>query len=98
MIKTTDEDKHIINAIKTAASDYTLSWAKETKCEDDEVFCENNGVNTAYIASQLEIDINCTRRLLDKLAKRELIHKSKNNAGSYCKWWPVGFLAEIKAN
>jgi len=92
----TNEEHRLIDAVKSSATDYTISWALETECKDDQVFCENNGVVTSYIAEELSVNINVARRNLDKLAKRGLIHKSKNNGGSYCKWWPVGFLAEIK--
>lgn len=97
-MKLSTEDKVVIDAIKKSATEHTIDWAKETECEDDQVFCENNGVVTVYIAKELDVEINSARRILDKLAKRRIIAKSKNNGGCYCRWWPVGYLAEIKAN
>jgi hypothetical protein len=90
------EDIRIINAIKSSVSEHTINWAKETKCEDDNVFCENNGVTTSYISEKLNLGNTATRTLLNKYEKRGLIHKSKRNGGSSCRWWPAGYLHELK--
>ena len=97
MIQLTDIE--IIDAIKSAVTDHTARWAKETPCTDDQVFCEHNGVCSYEIASPLGVEINKLRGELNKLATRGLICKSKNhrNRGGQCRWWPVGYLAELKA-
>jgi hypothetical protein len=92
------DDNTLLDAVKNSATEHTISWAKETPCTDDQVFCEHNGVITSYIAERLGLEINATRRALDKLVKRGLLCKSKNNSGSYCQWWPVGHLAALKAS
>lgn len=64
------EDKRIIDVLKSSASEYTIGWAKETNCKDNEVLCENNGVTTGYISEKLNLDNTATRNLLNKYEKR----------------------------
>lgn len=88
--------ERLINAIKNSVPEGTVSWA--VKCTlNEQDFCETNGVGTHEVAKALNIDANETRKQLDKLAKKGLIFKSKRNAGSFCRWWPKGLMAEIKS-
>ena len=95
MIELTDDE--IIAAIKASSGVHSIAWAKETKCNDDQVFCEHNGASTGRIAKTLNLEINKARGMLNKLAVRGLIRKSKDNGGKQCLWWPVGYLAELKS-
>jgi len=89
-------DNQIIETIKACSGVHSIAWAKETNCTDDQVFCEHNGTSTGKISNAFDLDINNTRKILNKLAERGLIRKSKDNGGKQCLWWPVGYLAELK--
>lgn len=87
----------IVDAVKRAVSDYSRSWAKTIKLDDDQQFCEVNGAITPDVAEQLGVDRKTAKRLLDKAAKDGLLCKSKHNGGRFCRWWPPGYLAELKS-
>jgi hypothetical protein len=87
----------IVEAVKKAQSERTVNWAKDTKETCDQSFNEHNGACTYQVAEILNVENPIAKSLLDKAAKNGLIHKSKNNAGAYCRWWPSNYLAELKA-
>ena len=89
-------DADVLDAIKQSATEGTVRWGKETKCIDDHQFCQRNGIATYRIAKTLNMEVNKTRRLLNRIVKSGLLCKSKNNRGSQCLWWPVGYLEELK--
>ncbi len=91
------EEAKILQAIKDSATEDTVSWGKETQETCDQRFCEHHGVCTYRVAELLKQDNSTTRRMLNKMVKKGLIHKSKNNGGMYCRWWPRGYLAELKS-
>jgi hypothetical protein len=90
------DEEQILDAIKTSVSEYNRDWARRAGAVDEQKFCEHNGVITVEIARKLGISNSDTRKALEKLVASALVLKSSNNAGCYCRWWPVGHLRELQ--
>ncbi|WP_445364913.1 hypothetical protein ACJJJB_00130 (plasmid) [Microbulbifer sp. ANSA001] len=88
--------EQILAAIKAGVNEYDLGFARRCGAVDEQKFCERNGVITSRIARGLGVSNSDARKALDKLVKRGVVLKSRENAGNFCRWWPVGFLEELR--
>lgn len=88
-------NRQLMKAIKDAASDYTKEFAAESKA-DEFSFARVNGVPTWHISQHLKIPCSILRKALRKLQAEGLVY-GFSKRGNQIRWWPVGFMNELKA-
>jgi len=87
----------VIDALKTEILqyEYGVERIKTNEWPDELVLCRSFGAVTWVLAGHLKVETADVRRVLNELHKQGRVLKySRSN---YSLWWPVGYLAELKA-
>lgn len=85
--------EQVVAAVKLATITRTKEWAAQTHCACDRLFA-SNGPMTSEVARHLGVGMGKAKALLDKAENANLL--AKNSRGGQCRWWPIGYLAELK--